>query len=267
MQSYDSSDRQSIRRSQSCQLALVPPTIVAVWFWDQRSGEHRRQNLGALDQEKQVSLAKRYNGFESSAKNPMVQTPLKKQQNSPDRRIIHSGLTWEQFELIQQGFAESPGIRLSYYEGTIEIYMLGQDHELFSCMIAALLNLFLAGQGILFFPVGSADQVKKGIAFTQPDQSYCIGSRKSIPDLSIEVIFTSGSIAKLELYQALGVTEVWFWEDGTLNLYHLTSGEYVQIDHSQLEGLQDLDIDLLKRCILLAETDPGNAMRTFQQAI
>jgi Uma2 family endonuclease len=198
----------------------------------------------------------------------MVQTPLKPPIiPAPDRRIIHSGLTWEQFELIQQGFAESAGIHLSYYAGTIEIFMLGQDHELFSCMIAALLNLFLASQGTLFFPTGSADQVKQGVAFTQPDQSYCIGARKPIPDLAIEVIFTSGSIAKLDLYRALGTAEVWFWEDGTLKLYRLEAGGYVPIDRSQLQGLQDLDIDLLKRCIMLAETDPGNAIRTFQQAI
>ncbi len=202
----------------------------------------------------------------------MVQTPHKPQlnpiaPNHRDRQIIHSGLTWAQFELVRQGFAESVGVRLSYFEGTIEIFMPGQDHKLFSRTIGTLLNLFLAGRGILFFPVGSADQVKPGVAFTPPDESYCIGARKPIPDLSIEIVFSHGGASKLNRYQALGVTEVWFWEDGVLQLHHLTGKGYVSIVQSQVEGLRDLDLDLLKRCIMIAETDLGEAIRTFQQGL
>jgi Uma2 family endonuclease len=201
----------------------------------------------------------------------MVQTPSKPHRPpiaaTLDRQIIHAGLTWAQFELIRQGFAESVGIRLSYFEGTIEIFMPGQDHELFSRTIGTLLSLFLARQGVLFFPGGSADQIKPGVAFTQPDESYCLGVRKPIPDLSIEVVFSHGGIAKLNRYQALGVAEVWFWEDGVLQLHRLTSDGYVAIGQSQLEGLQDLDLDLFKRCIMIAETDPGEAIRKFQQGL
>jgi Uma2 family endonuclease len=194
----------------------------------------------------------------------MVQTPVKPPTES---RICYSGLTWEQFELIRQGFGERPGVRLAYYAGTIEIFMPGQDHEIFSHAIGWMLTAFLLYKGILFFPTSAADQIKPGIAFTQADQSYCIGSRKPIPDLAIEIIFTSGSTQKLQRYQALGVSEVWFWEDGTLQLFHLTQSGYVKIDRSQLEGLQDLNLDLLKRCIMQAETDPSEAMHLFQKSL
>ena len=50
-------------------------------------------------------------------------------------------------------------------------------------------------------------------------------------------------------------------------LYALSTSGYERIDRSKLPGLEDLDIDLLKRCILLAETDTGEAIRIFQQAI
>jgi hypothetical protein len=65
----------------------------------------------------------------------------------------------------------------------------------------------------------------------------------------------------------LGVTEVWFWEDGTLRLYHLHHDKYDLIQRSELSGLEDLDIELLKRCVLIAETDSSLAMRTFAQAL
>ena len=181
-----------------------------------------------------------------------------------DQRIVMRG-TWEKFKLMQQVSEDSPGIRLSFYQGTIELLMPGQDHEIFGCVIGALLFNFLAHKGIFFLPTGSMTQEREGTASVQADKSFCIGSRKPIPDLSIEVIFTSGSETKLALYRALEVAEVWFWQDGVLRLHHLREDGYQRIDRSELPGLKDLDIELLKRCILIAETDPGEAARVFQR--
>jgi Uma2 family endonuclease len=183
-----------------------------------------------------------------------------------DQRIIHHG-TWEQFKFLQQGFEGSPGVRLFYYEGTIEVFMPGREHEIFSRLIGYLITTWLTEKGIFFQPTGAMTQEKPGVVSAQADESYCIGSAKPIPDLAIEVIFTSGNLSKLERYKALGVPEVWFWSDGVLKLYHLQNGNYEPIDRSHLPGLQDLDLDLLKRCILLAETDPGEAIRTFRRAL
>ena len=183
-----------------------------------------------------------------------------------DQRIVHHG-TWEQFKFIQKGFDGSPGMRLFYYDGTIEILMPGQDHEAVARVIFYLVTTFLVEQGIFFKPTGAMTQEKEGVVSVQADESYCIGSVKSIPDLSIEVVFTSGGISKLERYKALGVLEVWFWEDGKLLLYHLQDGSYQSIDRSELPGLNNLDLDLLRRCILMAETDAGEAIRAFRREI
>ena len=183
-----------------------------------------------------------------------------------DQRIVHQG-TWEQFKFLQKGFAGSPGVRLSYYEGTIEVVMPGREHEIFSRLIGYLVTTFLTEKGIFFQPTGAMTQEKEGVVSTQADESYCIESSKTIPDLSIEVVFTSGGINKLERYKALGVAEVWFWEDGVLRLYYLQNGIYEQRDRSQLPGLNDLNLDLLRRCILMAETDPGEAIRAFRREL
>jgi Uma2 family endonuclease len=183
-----------------------------------------------------------------------------------DQRIVHHG-TWEQFKLIQKGYDGSPGMRLSYYEGTIEVLMPGREHEIFSRLIGYLVTTFLTEKGIFFQPTGAMTQEKEGVVSAQADESYCIESAKTIPDLSIEVVFTSGGISKLERYKALGVPEVWFWEDGMLKLYHLQNGIYERIDHSQLPGLNDINLDLLRRCILMAETDTGEAIRTFRREL
>ena len=183
-----------------------------------------------------------------------------------DQRIVHHG-TWEQFKFIQKGFEGSPGVRLFYYDGAIEILMPGREHEIFASIIGYLLTTFLTEKGIFFQPTRSMTQEKPGVVSAQADESYCIGSVKSIPDLSIEVVFTSGGISKLERYKALGVPEVWFWEDGLLKLYHLQDVSYEPLDRSQLPGLSELDLDLLRRCILMAETDAGEAIRAFRREI
>jgi len=183
-----------------------------------------------------------------------------------DQRIVHHG-TWEQFKFIQKGFEGSPGVRLFYYDGTIEILMPGREHEIFAHVIGYLVTTFLVEQGIFFKPTGAMTQEKEGVVSVQADESYCIGSVKLIPDLSIEVVFTSGGTSKLERYKALGVPEVWFWEDGLLKLYHLRDGSYEPIDDSQLPGLSELDLDLLRRCVLMAETDAGEAIRAFRREI
>ena len=183
-----------------------------------------------------------------------------------DQRILHHG-TWEQFKCIQKGFDGASGVRLFYYDGKIEILMPGRDHEVFASIIGYLITTFLAEKGIFFQPTRSMTQEKEGVVSAQADESYCLESVKPLPDLAIEVVFTSGGINKLERYKALGVPEVWFWEDGLLKLYQLRDGSYEAIDHSQLPGLTDLDLDLLRRCILMAETDTGEAIRAFRREL
>ncbi|MEZ2237422.1 hypothetical protein [Microcoleus sp.] len=117
-----------------------------------------------------------------------------------DQRIVHHGM-WERFKFIQKGFEGSPGVRLFYYDGTIEILMPGEDHEAFAHVIGYLLTTFLVEQGIFFKPTGAMTQERSGVVSVQADESYCIGSVKQIPDLSIEVVFTSGGISKLERYR------------------------------------------------------------------
>jgi Uma2 family endonuclease len=56
--------------------------------------------------------------------------------STTEQRVVLSGRSWEQFKLIQQGLEDSPGTRLFYYDGTIEILMPGRDHEVFKSIIA-----------------------------------------------------------------------------------------------------------------------------------
>ncbi|NJN22656.1 MAG: Uma2 family endonuclease [Leptolyngbya sp. RL_3_1] len=112
-----------------------------------------------------------------------------------------------------------------------------------------------------------SDQEREGEASAEPDESYCFGTSKPNPDLVIEVVLTRGSPNKLSRYGALQIPEVWFWEDGVFSLYRLRGSGYGQVARSEISELSGLDIGLLTRCVLLAQTSRLNAAKTFRKAL
>jgi Uma2 family endonuclease len=184
-----------------------------------------------------------------------------------DRQLVYSGVDWHHFKLIQAGFAEASGIRLAYFNGTIEILMPGRTHELSKSIIGMLIELFCLEMGIEFEPTGSMTQEREGEVSLEVDESYCFGTSKSMPDLAIEVVLTSGGMDKLQRYQILGISEVWFWQDGVFSIYRFRGGKYDRITRSEIPELTSLDIDLLTRCVLMAETSRLTAANEFRKAI
>lgn len=192
---------------------------------------------------------------------------LEKPRSSEDKVAVYHDRTWEQFKHIQKGLEGHPGVRLSFYAGVVEVFMPGRLHEIFRTIIGSLLEAFFFEWNIQIIPTGSVTQEQAGVASAEADESYCFGEAKPIPNLSIEVIFTSSSAKKLELYRALRVPEVWLWQDGLLTLHRLGENGYTRISRSQIPELANLDIELLSRCVLIGETDWLEAMRTFRNAI
>ncbi|OYD99540.1 hypothetical protein CDG77_01225 [Nostoc sp. 'Peltigera membranacea cyanobiont' 213] len=193
----------------------------------------------------------------------MTQT-LENTINLPEeQRFFRHGLTWEQFKAIQASFENVPGVRLFYCDGVLEIVTIGKPHEAIRCLLGLLLGQYFVEQRIEFFPSGSFSQIIPNILEYQADLSYCFGTDKSIPDLCIEVVITSGSPIKLQKYKLMRVPEVWFWEDGTIEVYCLREQEYEKVVHSEL--FPELDLSLLNRCLLLSS--PLEAVREFRQAI
>ncbi len=65
---------------------------------------------------------------------------------------------------------------------------------------------------------------REGRSAKTPDTSFCFKNLKEIPDLAIEVVFSSGVTEDLKKYQNLGVKEVWFWMKNKLDIYILVNG-------------------------------------------
>ena len=190
----------------------------------------------------------------------MVQVLERKRQ---DQWIVQRGIPWERFKKIQEGFAGCPNVRLFYLDGTVEVLTVSPEHEIYKSIIGMLIEIFLVEKGIEFAPTGSMAQEKEGAASAQADESYCLGKQKAIPDLSVEVVFSSGGPSKLARYEVLGVEEVCFWEDGLFSVHCLGEGGYEQVTRSEL--FPEFDFELLTRCMLM--NSRVEAARAFRPAL
>ncbi|MEG4964315.1 MULTISPECIES: Uma2 family endonuclease [unclassified Microcoleus] len=182
--------------------------------------------------------------------------------------LLFEGLTWREFKAVEQ-LLDRPGYRLSFLDGILEIRrMPGEPHETVKKRIAALVELYLLMAGFDFTPTGSMTLESEGVAVKrEADESYKLAPGRMLPDLAIEVVFSSGGINQLEAYKRLKIKEVWFWEDGLLEVYHLR-GEgntlyYEKVSSS--EEVKGIDLDLLLRCINMV--NHVDAVKTFQQAL
>jgi Uma2 family endonuclease len=179
-----------------------------------------------------------------------IQTLDKTTIISEQQFLLPGHYTWEEFETIETLTADAAGLRITYVDGCIEFMTLSEQHEMIKTILGFLLELYSCEIGINLIPVGSATRrAKEKSASFEPDESYYIGEKKENPDLAIEINITSGSIDKLEKYKRFNITEVWFWENNRLHLYHLKNDNYEQINQSEL--LPYLDIDLLMNCVLM----------------
>ena len=179
-----------------------------------------------------------------------------------EQRFIQTGVTWESFKAIQSGFVGSPGVRLFYYEGELEILSTSPQHEIVKGNIGYLIEDYMLNQGLEFVATGSFSQEKEAVASAQADESYCFGAKKPIPDLAIEVVITSGGPSKLKRYKALGVQEVWFWEDSTISIYQLASTDYQKASESQF--VMGINLDRLAECVAIESR--SQAVRAFRQS-
>jgi Uma2 family endonuclease len=186
------------------------------------------------------------------------------QADDPESRQMISGVSWEGYEAFLEDQDDRSDRRVVYLDGVLEIVSPSRRHESRKSIIGSLLEDYLKEKRIRYFPLGSTtfrDQLQRG--GIEPDESYCFVTEKAFPDLAIEVIVTSGGVAKLEVYQRLGVKEVWFFKDDHFEVHSLSHHGYKLVEASQL--LPNLDLHCLAECVVAP--DPLDAAIAFRDQI
>ncbi len=181
---------------------------------------------------------------------------------SAETRTVLENVRWETFLELAEG---RPGSvpRMTFDQGMLELMTPRRQHENIGCLIGRIVETYSEVRGIEILSCASTTfkRVDLDRAF-EPDESYYIAHADQIrpkdevdlqidppPDLVIEVEITSSAIAKLKLFAAMGVPEVWRHDGSRLAMLGLETrgaggGSYRPLEASLgLPGLTAAMID------------------------
>ncbi|MBV8755660.1 MAG: Uma2 family endonuclease [Deltaproteobacteria bacterium] len=184
-----------------------------------------------------------------------------------DERVVMYGVSWEHYELMLEVRGERSQPRMAYLDGALELMTTSHGHEGVNFMVSRMLEAYALDANIRFRGYGHWT-LRKGAekqAGIESDECYQFGDDQTerMPDLAIEVTWTSGGIDKLEIYRRLGVREVWFWEGGEILVFLLEGDRYERRAKSTF--VPDLDLSLVAR--LVEQPTINDAVRELRAAM
>lgn len=169
---------------------------------------------------------------------------LKQFKIPPGQRILLQNVSWQEFEAIIGELGEHRSARIAYDHETLEMMTPLPSHEADKSLIGDFVKALLEELDIEFYSLGSTtfknELMKQGI---EPDDCFYIKNEASVrgkeridltedppPDLALEIDITSRTHP--EIYQNLGVRELWRFEGGKLHIHALQNGKYVKVKFS-----------------------------------
>ena len=153
------------------------------------------------------------------------------------------GIDWPEFEAILAELGESRSTRIAYNNKTLTIVAPLFRHEKSKVALGNIVKVLLDEQNIDYDSSASTtlkrQDLGKGV---ESDDSFYIQNYERVlnkdrtdltvdppPDLAIEVVTSK---TQAELYEALGVPELWRYDQNRLRIDILQAGQYVQVDES-----------------------------------
>ena len=183
-----------------------------------------------------------------------------------DQVIVLRGVAWAHYEALSAARV-STRPRMAYLDGALEVMTTSRRHEIWKKLIARLVEAYVDETGGPLNALGSATFRKKAKkAGAEPDECYCVGRVRNVPELAIEVVYTSGGIDKLEVYRRLGVSEVWFWIEGRFWIYRQVGGRFEE--RSRSAALPGIDLDEVARIVIATDdSEQAEAVRAYRRSL
>ena len=184
-----------------------------------------------------------------------------------EQRMLIHGVSWKDYVILREAL-DTPGLRMTYCEGALELMNPSRAHELWKKTIARLVELyaFLREWPLLAYgsPTFQREAEERG---AEPDDCWCVGAPMrddEFPHIALDVLYTNPLIDKLTVYDGFGVPEVWLWRDGAFELYRRReAGGYDPVGWSGF--LPELDFGLVAP--LVTREDQDVALRELAAAL
>jgi Uma2 family endonuclease len=172
---------------------------------------------------------------------PVVK-PISKIHLAPGSLVTIYDVTWQEFESILQELGNKRAARVAYNQGTLEIMVPLPEHEIPRDLISDIVKTLLRAKKIRYQPFGSTTFKREGSSGVEPDACFYIKNYQMMigrrrlqpgdppPDLAIETDVTSKTT--LDAYEAIGVPELWIYDDSNFTIYLLQNNKYTKSDTS-----------------------------------
>ena len=169
-----------------------------------------------------------------------------------DHIVLFHDLNWSQYEALRAMRGDRSSPRIAFLDGELELTRPSRNHEAIKSQLGRLLEAWAEERGVDLQSYGSwtleGAAVQRAV---EPDECYVVGAQpRDVPDLAIEVVWTSGGVDKLAIYASLGVGEVWVWQAGAISVHVLRDGAYLRAARSAL--LPGLILDEMLRFVEVA---------------
>jgi Uma2 family endonuclease len=209
----------------------------------------------------------------------MVTLQLRQLRLLPGQRVDLKDVSWQAFEEILTELGDSRGTRIAYNNTTLTIVAPLLDHERAKVMLDDLVKVLLEELEINHVASGSTTLMRqdfgKGI---DPDGSFYIRNFAQVlkkehldltvdppPDLAIALYLTSKTAA--EIYEALGIPELWRYDQGRLRIDVLQAGQYIQVEESPTFSDWPV-VELAERYVVRSrEAGHGQAIRELREEV
>lgn len=190
----------------------------------------------------------------------------------PGQRLIINDISWQDFTAILEELGEHRGARVSYFQGKLEIRQPLAIHEISKELIGDMIKLLMDELDMNYEPYGSSIfMYPDKLAGLEADASFYIQNAKKMigktdlnllidppPDLVLEI--DALSEVQLSAYLALGVPELWCYDEKDLQIFTLQSGNYVSVKNSPTFGNFTVIEEILKM-MELSETEATSRIR------
>jgi Uma2 family endonuclease len=172
-----------------------------------------------------------------------------------EQRVVLDKISWQKFENLLAELGPERATRFAYDRGRMEMMNPPDEHERYRKLIESLL-LVLADETylkVVGFDSALLQQPELQCAI-EPNACFYIShapqmadksnldlSRDPVPDLVLDIAFTTSTLDKLPIYAALGIPEVWCYTSNNngkpvreqqLVIYQLQNQQYYSSETS-----------------------------------
>ena len=157
--------------------------------------------------------------------------------------IVLPNISWPTYQAMLADMGDHRATRVTYNRGVLIVKMPSKLHEIINRLLARIVKTLTEELDLEVVDIGSTrlerEDLEKG---AEPDTGFFIQNALQLegldpaipatlpPDLVIEVDITSPSTQRLEIYQDLGVPEIWrYTKRQGLIIYQLQAGRYQEM--------------------------------------